>query len=380
MNEAPESTPSLRRIACAIPGQSLYLLGDDGVVYSETQNRFAGLSAAGVSAYLAFDAGMSVKDLAAFSRNAAYESHEAIDTIAALARGIFPGEDPLITWSPLQSSFTANVRIHDLPVLVEFPPGPPTEICRDCFRNFPPSAERAKCHISARPSQKGWTVYVNGCRLLSSLADEQLGLGFLYAARSLLYAESRYDAACHAAMVADGAGGILLSGPREAGKSTLAAYLVSCGFALLTDEPALLDVATGCVSSLYLPFSLKERSWPLLGDAFPQLAGSPIHVRSDGVRIKLLHMTAGNCSTQPRRITHIVFPEYRSSCATHVERVSPLQALHLLNEAGSILAKALPRHKFEALLQMICDAPACTLQYSCLPEAASVIGRLTSEA
>jgi len=390
MNRHAESILRLRSIACALPGQWLYLLGDEGgVVYSQTQNRFAGLSAAGISAYRALDAGASVEDLGTHWAGAARHpaSADGMDTIAALARGLFPAEDPLLELLPLQHPMTANIKIHDIPAAVEFPREPLEDLCRDYFRNCPAGAGSAKFRIHSQYKENGWTVYVNDWGLLSSLADRQLGLGFLHAARSLLYAESRYDAAFHAAMVANNACGVLLSGPREAGKSTLAAYLAARGFDLLTDEPALLDLDAGCVSSLSFPLSLKEQSWRVLGDPWTQLgtqlarssvhADSPIHVRSDGIRIKLLHLPRR--STQSRLLTHIVFPEYRPSCATRAERLQPLQCLHLLNEAGMILAKDLPRHKFEALLRMICMAPSYRLQYSSLAEAASTIGSLSGE-
>ncbi len=378
MNETADLDYGLHRVASAHPGQWLYLLADEGVVYSETQNRFVGVSAAGVAAYQAFDAGATLEDLRRFSD--APTCSIAVDTIYALSQGIFPAEEPRVEWPTLQRSLTANLEIHDIPVNVEFPPGPLEELCWDCFRSCPPTTKPARCHISARRMGDGWRVYANDCEILASLADEQLGLGFLHAARFLLYAESGYDVAFHAATVANDLCGVMISAPREAGKSTLAAYLMSRGFGLHTDEPTLLDLDTGCVSSLSLPISLKERSWTVLQNEWPQLAQAPAHVRSDGIGIRLLHPPPAGASTSSPRLSQIVFPEYRSSGMVCVERLTHLQTLSLLNQAGMILARHLPRYKFEAFLRMICTTPAHTLRYGSLPEAFSIIARLADEA
>jgi hypothetical protein len=254
----------LECVASSAPGQWLYLLGEEGVVYSERHNRFAGLDPAGVAAYRAFDAGAGIQDLRALSDQNILSSAlgSSLEAIYELSHGIFPAEETRAEWptpgGPIHvNSAAANIEINGIPVLLEYPAGPLAERCRDYFRHCPASTLPARCHLKAQPADDGWTVSVNGRQLLSSLRDEQVGLGLLHAARSLLYAESKYDVAFHAAMVADGDRGIMLCAPREAGKSTLAARLISRGYELLTDEPALLHLDTSSVSSLPLPVSLK---------------------------------------------------------------------------------------------------------------------------
>ena len=376
MKETSDRDHGLHRVPCAHPGQWLYLLADAGVVFSETHNRFVGLSSAGVAAYQAFDAGATLEDLRAYNQPTRSVS---MDTIHALSHGIFPAGEPRVVWPPLQHDLTANLEIQDVPVRIDFPPGPSEQLCRDCFRSCPPTAKPAKCHISARRTGDSWAIYANDCEILASLAEEQLGLGFLHAARSLLYAQSEYDVAFHAATVANDRCGIMFSAPREAGKSTLAAYLVSHGFHLVADEPTLLDLDTGCVPSLTLPVSLKEQSWTVLQNEWPQLSQAPIHVRSDGIRVRFLHPPPASRPSSPR-LTHILFPEYQSSSSARIERLTPLETLRLLNEAGMLLAKHLSPHKFEAFLKTISATPAHTLKYGSLPEAFSIITRLADEA
>ncbi len=380
MEKVADINGVLHRVATACPGQWLYLLGDEGVVYSGTQNRFAALSAPGVSAYLAFDAGVGIEDLRRFNDTHGSVTLDAeLETIQALSQGTFPAQDGPMKWQPLENPVPANIEILGIPVFLEYPAGPLEDLCRDYFRNCSPDKQPAQFHLSAQHRENGWAIYGNGREILSLLQDEQLGLGLLHAARALLYAAAEYDVAFHAAMVANDRCGVMLCAPREYGKSTLAAHLVAHSFELVTDEPALLDLETCTVCSLLLPLSLKEGSWAALRHEWPQLAGAPTHVRSDGVKIHLLHPPRTNLSSLSRRLTHIFFPQYRSACTACWERLSPLRTLALLNEGGMVLGKHRGPDQFEALLRLACTAPAYIVQYDSLEEAERMIRELCAE-
>jgi hypothetical protein len=380
MQEAARTIPGFHSLAAACPRQWLYLFGEEGVVYSEAGNRFAGLDAAGVAAYQAFDAGVGVEDLRKLSggHSIASAPGDSLETIHALSRGIFPADEAPAEWPAFDSSdsLAANIEIAGIPILLEYPAGPLEDLCRDYFRNCPASVRPTRCHISALQNENGGAIYVNGSEFLSLSHADQLGLGLMHAARSLLYAEGGYDVAFHAAMIARDECGLMLCAPRESGKSTLAAYLVAQGFDLLTDEPALLHLDTCTVSPLRTPISLKQGSWPLLRQHWPQLASAPVHRRSDGVKICLAHPPAERYSTQPRRLTHILFTQYSPSSVPQLEPLSPLRTLHLLNEGGSLLAKHLARDKFEEFLKFVCLTPAYKMRYASLDEARGMLHEL----
>lgn len=384
MKVKTDTNYSLHRIDSACPGQWLYLLGDEGVIYSEMQNCFVGLDAAGVSAYQAFDAGASIQDLRDYSDAGNLSSssgtlEDGLESIYALAHGSFSIEHQRAEWPILDHHESANIEIHGIPVLLEYPAGPFEHLCRDYFRSFPVTTQPARSHLCAQHENDGWAIYANSRKFLSQLRNEQIGLGLLHAVRFLLYAEAEYDVAFHAAMVADNDRGIMLCAPSESGKSTLAAYLMTHGFDLLTDEPALLHLDTCSISPLCLPVSLKEGSWDVLRDEWPELASAPIHVRSDDVKIHLLHPPQGHFSAPPRRLTHIVFPEYSPSSAARAERLSPLHTLNFLNEGGMMLAKHIAQDKFEALLRLVCVTPAYALRYGSLDDATEIVHTLASE-
>ena len=378
MEEITDMICSFRRITTTCARQWLYLLADQGIVYSEAQNRFAGLDAAGVAAYRAFDAGALLEDLRFIHGNRpSSASDDGLKAIHALSRGNFPSEDARWDCPIVDKPRASNIDIHNIPVLLEYPAGPLEDLCRDYFRNCHATMQPARCHLSAQREEDGWTIYANGRELLSSLRDGQIGLGLLHSARSLLYAEAEYDIAFHAAMVADRDCGVMLCAPREAGKSTLAAYLMAHGFDLLTDEPALLKLDTGSVASLRLPVALKEGSWTVLQHDWPQLSRAPIHIRSDGMKIRLLHPLETGFSAHSRKLTHIFFPHYHPASVPHAERLSPLHTLNLLNEGGMLLGKYFDRYRFEAFLRLVSVIPAYTIRYASLREALHMIHDLS---
>ena len=92
MNISPDTRRDFECIASSCPRQWLYLLGDEGAVYSEARNRFAGLDAAGVSAYLAFDAGAQIEDLSRVRDAHERCPQEARDRLAALCIPPHPEE------------------------------------------------------------------------------------------------------------------------------------------------------------------------------------------------------------------------------------------------------------------------------------------------
>lgn len=365
------------RITCAAPGQWLYLFGDEGVVYSETQNRFAGLDAAGTAAFRAFDAGSTIGELRSLEmRDDVRHPAHTLETIHALVQGIFPGEDALV--EPPQLGFdlhseplSANIEIGGVPIRLKIPDGPLDQFCRDYFLNCPASNRPAIAILSAQRGNGEWSIHVNGRRFFTLGHEQQIGLGFMHAARSLLYAKARFDVAFHAAMVANADCGVLLSAPRERGKSTLAAFLIARGFDLLADEPALLRLDTASVLDLPLPISLKEGSWPLFAADLRQIEGSPVHIRSDGTKIRLVHPP--RYSATPRRITHVVFPHYCPSLSPQIEPVSPFLALRLLSEGGMRLAPHLSRNSFECFLNLICETASYRLCYASLREASQML-------
>lgn len=367
-------------VPTACEQQWLYRIGEQGIIYSQTQNRFVGLDTGGVLAYQAFDAGASLHDLLeANGTNNSPVTEEALSSIFALSKGRFPESQELEKrkdWPELSPAGTANLEVHGIPMLVECPPGDAGVLCKDCLLSCPPATRPARFHLRFHRMGIHWTIFANGQETFTSVRDGQLGLALLHTVRSLLYDEARYDVAFHAAMVADSRHGLMLCAPRESGKSTLTAHLAANGFNLISDEPSFLSLNTASISQVEMPVSLKEGTWNILSDDWPQLTDATTHERSDGRRIKLLHPPPGPPMKESARLTHIVFPAYAPSSVAQIESISSFRTIALLNEGGMLLGKQMTKDGFENFLTLICATPAFLARYSSLVEADQMIRRI----
>jgi hypothetical protein len=97
-----------------------------------------------------------------------------------------------------------------------------------------------------------------------------------YAALQQLFAADSSVTTLHAALLSQGRGGILIVGPAESGKSTLATALWLAGFSFHGDDIALMDPDGGGLSAAPRRVSLRQPSRRLLGDELWQrLAATP---------------------------------------------------------------------------------------------------------
>src|SRR5207244_10711784 len=96
-------------------------------------------------------------------------------------------------------------------------------------------------------------------------ADRGLLVGvLLWHLNQRVMEETRSCLAIHAAVASLGGHAVVLPGDADAGKSTLVAALVADGFDYLSDEAAMVDLASNQVRPYARAISLQEGSWPLL--------------------------------------------------------------------------------------------------------------------
>jgi hypothetical protein len=108
------------------------------------------------------------------------------------------------------------------------------------------------------PGEQGFDLRENG-RIVRIGVDPTIGVATLVWRLNAIAAESSSHLLLHAACVTEPAGGgVLLVGGPGAGKSTLAAALVSAGMAYLTDELAGIDLQAGAVAPYPKPLVLDD--------------------------------------------------------------------------------------------------------------------------
>lgn len=154
------------------------------------------------------------------------------------------------------------------------------------------------------------------------------GLNWAVASRPLGYL------VLHAAVLARGSDGIILSGFPGAGKSTLCAALAFLeGWRLFSDELAIIDSATGNLLPHPRPINLKNHSISVVG-AFPGARLGPCF--EDTRKGTVAHAAAPDASidqaTEPGRPKWLVFPRFQIGAETRVFEIPRAEAFALIQQ------------------------------------------------
>lgn len=187
-----------------------------------------------------------------------------------------------------------------------------------------------------------------------------------------------------AAVLERGGRALILPAPPRSGKSTLCAGLAfGGGWRMLSDELALIDLASGRVVPLPRPLSLKNDSIDAIGKLAPTVRlNDVVHDTVDG-RISYAAPPANAVlrANEQALPAWVVLPRYRDDAADAAQ-------LHPLSRARAFMAlvdNALNyavhgRAGFTAFARVI-DRCACyEIDYRSLPEAVSVFDRLSRTA
>ncbi|MCC6174180.1 MAG: hypothetical protein IT305_02655 [Chloroflexi bacterium] len=159
---------------------------------------------------------------------------------------------------------------------------------------------------------------------ITSLAVEVLGQHFLL---------------LHAGAVARDGRGMLLPGASGSGKSTLTAGLVAAGFALASDEVAMLDPATLELLPFARSVSVKAGARSVLAPAYPALLTETPHHRFGGEEVWFLHPAASDWLPGPTPVRYVVVPRYVPDAETRLEPLPRTSVLPVLLEQSFSIPK-----------------------------------------
>jgi hypothetical protein len=168
----------------------------------------------------------------------------------------------------------------------------------------------------------------------------------------------------HAALVAERGQGILLPGSTGKGKSTLAAWLLRCGYDYLTDELVFVADAEAAMGyGLRRPLNLKKATRPLLNDVF-QISGSPSGMMTNDPVDLIQHERFGSgCALSQIPISAVIFPSFQVDAAFDLHRLSKAQASLELMQC-LINARNLPEHGFPKVVGLARSIPVYQMIYS----------------
>jgi len=181
----------------------------------------------------------------------------------------------------------------------------------------------------------------------------------------------------HSAVVEKNGLSLLLSGYPGAGKSTLCAALISCGWRLLSDEMAIVDLTNAELLPLVRPVSLKNQAidviklfapYAHIGELFLDTAkGTVAHLKPPSESVAQCEKRA--------RARWVVFPKYQDQAETQLTPVSKGRALLRLAE-NSFNYNVIGQQGFEILCDLLECSDCYDFQYSRLNEAVELFSDL----
>lgn len=182
----------------------------------------------------------------------------------------------------------------------------------------------------------------------------------------------------HAAVVERHGRAMIMPAPPGSGKSTLCAALVLAGWRLFSDEFGLMDPATGQISPIPRPISLKNRSIEIIRGRGAGIVMSPEREDIEGARF--VHMKAPSESVrraaETARPAWVVIPKYAAGEKTSFEREPRARTLMALADQ-SFNYNYLGSEGFTCVTQLIRQCECFSLRYSDLDDALAVLEHAT---
>jgi hypothetical protein len=209
-----------------------------------------------------------------------------------------------------------------------------------------------------------------------------LELGPIIQREALLTAYEHTDClmAVHSAAVCSSTSKcVLLPGAKGSGKSTLTAALIGSGFTYLTDELNLLMSDKRLIRPATVSLGLKRGSWPILAPTYRVLGKLPKYIQEGNREVRYLPPRRG---LVPRQETYpvecVIFPRYEAGATTSLEKLSPVEAIYRVTQAGYAVPGCLDSDRVEDLIDWIAQLNCYALRMGDLNAAVREIKALVA--
>jgi hypothetical protein len=301
---------------------------------------------------------------------------------ASRPRGPFPWwkEEASVTAANAQPVVAASYRIVDFSFCLRTPDELAARRVHDAFEHLRvPGGAGSRPTLELFFEEGRWRLEYNG-RPIDQCPDSE-GLVPMVHGNVMMAACGRSASmvALHAAALGVGGQCVLLAGVPGSGKSTLTAALLARGFGYVADDTVLLTAPPVRVRGVPMRVGLKEGSWSVLDELWPQLSELPVHCRADGKRIRYFlpspPVSAGGAG-DALPAAALVFPRYRAGATTTMKRVRRAQALRKLAEAGYDVGGVLDRNVVRALVEWISGLDCYELVHGDLDEAVAQLAAI----
>ncbi|WP_457593120.1 hypothetical protein [Hydrogenimonas sp.] len=231
-----------------------------------------------------------------------------------------------------------------------------------------------KVNVDFSLTEEKWQIFFNETPVAAPADLKSLPLVLQENMIILHYQCEPYLMAMHAGAIGKGAKAVVFPGCSGSGKSTLAAAMAAEGYDLYSDEIALVD-EDGKIVSLPFCLNIKEGSWRVLQERFPDLPGALSYLRFDSQRVKLL--PPPHLAKKRAAITALLFLEFdKKYTKPSLEPLSSCETLSRIKEAGYQLDRPLTQQRFEKILSAVLQPEAYLLRYGSIEDGIKEAGAL----
>ncbi|MEO8936733.1 MAG: PqqD family peptide modification chaperone [Burkholderiaceae bacterium] len=349
-------------------GTQLFVLGDEGVLFSEARGTLHRFNEAATSIWCALEAGHDweriVNELAA-SRGIAVDTMRAeLRELASHwnAEGLLVDSTALSANGPRLDAIDANAttrcyRLLDTFVCIRYGDAAIEAWIHPAFEHLQVEGDDVTPSLVLTVvGILDWRYVFAGTRLLH-LGDSSSGLVPRLKAEFMSHAIARHDHMIHlhAAAVMKHGRLMLLPGKSGSGKTLLTAKLIARGVEYFSDEAVLLSLPDAGVRPIPTGLCIKAEGLPHLAADFPMLAEQPEHDREDGLTVRYLRPPASSIAPLGRRsrADFIVFPRYEAHAKTQSRRIASADALGRLSAECLAIPRALTAQAVAALVESV---------------------------
>ena len=268
--------------------------------------------------------------------------------------------------------YTIRTNLHEIAAFMGLVYAETPVIDRPAFSDFQLGVHA--CRPYFRPWSRHAVVSMGGVPLFSSFPRQEMFAYLEWGMNGCIARHAHHFLMLHAASLETNGKAVLFLGKAGAGKSTLAAALVSRGWRLLSDEFGLVDMETSRCLSLARPVCLKNEAIELIRLWDPAVTTTvPADVRRKGL---LCHMPPPSESVrrvgEPATPAAMVFLNFQPGMAARLDVIPKSEAMKRAIEC-SFNYRQLGRAGFDRLVELVDTCGCYELTYGDLADAKQVL-------
>ncbi len=327
---------------------TLFLFEEEGLVYSDIDKKLHLLNSLGMYVWLLFEEGFHKNAILELCINRSQEQPnelgeliEELNTLFVYARLPEDYHDEEEIWlekiPDAHNSMTQGFyyKILDSKIVVNYCDQFSKKTIEPLLRVFTNSGQPfCDYMIEIKKSENEYQICINGFDFSWKIPPQRLAAFFNDRIRKIVFTDSDYFLASHAAVLAKGDKCLMMPGVSYSGKSTLSAALLSADYQYFSDEMAVLDKEFQA-RPVPLGIGIKQGSWGVLNSYLPQLKGLKKQERWDGIPLKYVPVNTSMLYSKTRKkVSHLVFPTYTHGSTAKLLPISTPLAICQLFEAG----------------------------------------------